>query len=86
MFPLCAPSHDLVSADTLTLLVVMSYLEAQSVHFPQKNITKDCSGGGMLPEPPIALLGYQLTAPLLQNNLGETLLLVFIKLLKAKSI
>ena len=40
----------------------------------------------MLPEPPIALLGYQLTAPLLQNNLGETLLLVFIKLLKAKSI
>ena len=32
--------NDLVSADTLILLVVMSYLEPQSVHVSQKNITR----------------------------------------------
>ena len=31
---------DLVSADTSTLLVAMTYLEAQSVHFSQKNLTR----------------------------------------------
>ena len=32
--------NDLVSADTLTLLVVISYLEAQSVHFSPKILTR----------------------------------------------
>ena len=53
--------NDLVSADSLTLLVVMSYLEAQSVNFPPpKKIS-------------LALLGNLLTAPPPQKDLGETL-------------
>ena len=74
--------NDLVSADTVSLLVVMSYLEAQSVHFPPKNLTRSnhlkgyiskCSSAGHAPRTLLMLLGYLLTAPLLQKNIGETL-------------